>query len=227
MSLQAHASLVLQGTRVIFPSDKKTVSIQLINYSERPSLIQSWVDEGNIESTPETTNAPFIVTPPINKIAANEGIQLRIRFIGDKLPLDRESVFFLNVSDIAPKPQNKAGINLIQFALQTRIKLFYRPISLLSGAQDMINQVRLYYSDKNLTIKNPTPYFLNIAEIYYEGYQEKTIAKSIMLEPFSSFNIDFNNHLIRNNIVVVYIDDTGSQIPYTLTPLPHSALENE
>ncbi|EKT54861.1 hypothetical protein [Providencia rettgeri] len=33
-SVQACASLVLQGTRIIFPSDKKAVGIQLTNYSE-------------------------------------------------------------------------------------------------------------------------------------------------------------------------------------------------
>lgn len=63
-SVQACASLVLQGTRIIFPSDKKAVGIQLTNYSEQATLTQSWVDEGNLDSTPETTNAPFIVTPP-------------------------------------------------------------------------------------------------------------------------------------------------------------------
>ncbi|MEQ5620766.1 fimbria/pilus periplasmic chaperone [Providencia rettgeri] len=66
-SVQACASLVLQGTRIIFPSDKKAVGIQLTNYSEQATLTQSWVDEGNLDSTPETTNAPFIVTPPLLK----------------------------------------------------------------------------------------------------------------------------------------------------------------
>lgn len=224
VSFQTLASLVVQGTRVIFPSDKKMVSIQLINHSEQHTLTQSWVDEGNIESTPETTNAPFMVVPPINKIAANEGVQLRIHFLGDNLPMDRESIYYLNVLDIAPKPKNTNGMNTLQFALQTRIKLFYRPISLLNSVQEMIHQVKLTYSNDHITIKNPTPYFLNISKIYYEGYQEKPIAKSIMVEPFSSLNVDINKHLMRN-AVVIYIDDTGSQIPYTLPLSPYSIPE--
>ncbi|MBO1929381.1 fimbria/pilus periplasmic chaperone [Providencia rettgeri] len=46
----------------LFSSDKKSVRIQLTNYSEQATLTQSWVDEGNPDSTPETTNAPFM--PP-------------------------------------------------------------------------------------------------------------------------------------------------------------------
>ncbi|MDR9616866.1 fimbria/pilus periplasmic chaperone [Providencia rettgeri] len=107
------------------------VSIQMANYSEQPTLTQMWIYEGNINWTPETTNAPFIVTPRINKIAANEGVQLRIRFLGKNLPMDRESVYYLNVLDIVPKSKNTQGMNTLQLAIKTRIKVFYRPISLL------------------------------------------------------------------------------------------------
>lgn len=119
-----------------------------------------------VESTPEATNAPFIVTPPISKIAANEGTQLRIRFLGGNLPMDRESVYYLNVLDIAPKPKNTNGMNTLQFAIQTRIKIFYRPISLPSPPEKLLDSTK-FYSDKGiLTINNPTPYFLSIANIY-------------------------------------------------------------
>ena len=72
LSHQTHASLILKGTRIIYPGDKERISIQTVNDSEQASLIQSWIDEGDIHSTPETTKAPFIVTPPVAKIAANE-----------------------------------------------------------------------------------------------------------------------------------------------------------
>ncbi|GAB1438750.1 molecular chaperone [Providencia sp.] len=216
ISLQTQASLVLQGTRIVFPSDKKTVSIQLINHSEQPSLTQSWVDEGNVESTPETTNAPFIVTPPISKIAANEGIQLRIRFLGGNLPMDRESVYYLNVLDIAPKPKNTNGMNTLQFAIQTRIKIFYRPISLPSPPEKLLDSTK-FYSDKGvLTINNPTPYFLSIANIYTANTSRESIAKSLMVSPFSTQTITSKRKVINGeNITVVYIDDAGQQIEYS------------
>lgn len=215
ISLQTPASLVLQGTRVIFPSDKKMVSIQMTNYSEQPTLTQSWIDEGNINSTPETTNAPFIVTPPINKIAANDGVQLRIRFLGNNLPMDRESVYYLNVLDIAPKPKNTQGMNTLQLAIQTRIKVFYRPISLRPLPDNLLESTQFYANNGLLTVNNPTPYFLSIANIYTANNANDSIAKSLMITPFSTQTIPSGKKVVNGeNITVVYIDDTGQQIAY-------------
>lgn len=214
-SVQTSASLVLQGTRIIFPSDKKAVGIQLTNYSEQATLTQSWVDEGNLDSTPETTNAPFIVTPPITKIAANDGVQLRIRFIGDKLPTNKESVFYLNVLDIAPKPKQINSANLLQFAIQTRIKVFYRPIALINKPDDSINNIQFHLAKDGIIVNNPTPYFLSIANIYLANNENRSITKSSMIAPFSSQVFPSTatiNH--GENITMIYIDDTGKQIQY-------------
>ncbi|MGL5952419.1 MAG: fimbrial biogenesis chaperone [Providencia rustigianii] len=215
LSHQTHASLILKGTRIIYPGDKERISIQTVNDSEQASLIQSWIDEGDIHSTPETTKAPFIVTPPVAKIAANEGAQLHIQYIGEDLPQDRESVFYLNVLDISPKPQNKQGMNLIQLALQIRIKLFYRPTILSGNIESVIDLVKLSSSDKQLIIENPTPYFLNISEVYYEKNQQNPIAKSVMVAPFSEQNIHENNEY-KQDIVVVFINDQGNLISHKI-----------
>ncbi|QHD95766.1 fimbria/pilus periplasmic chaperone [Proteus terrae subsp. cibarius] len=61
------ASVVLERTRLIFPMDKLTLSLQIFNRSEQPTLVQSWIDDGDIASTPETTTAPFIVYPSHNE----------------------------------------------------------------------------------------------------------------------------------------------------------------
>lgn len=214
-SVQTNASLVLQGTRIIFPSDKKAVGIQLTNYSEQATLTQSWVDEGNLDSTPETTNAPFIVTPPVTKIAANDGVQLRIRFIGDKLPTNKESVFYLNVLDIAPKPKQINSANLLQFAIQTRIKVFYRPIALINKPDDSINNIQFHLAKDGIIVNNPTPYFLSIANIYLANNEGRSITKSSMIAPFSSQVFPSTatiNH--GENITMIYIDDAGKQIQY-------------
>ncbi len=213
VSIQVSASIVLQGTRLVFPSDRKSISIQAVNHSEQSALTQSWVDEGNIDSTPETTNAPFIVTPPISKISANEGSQIRIQYIGDGLPKDRESVFYLNVLDISPKPKNKTNLNVLQLALQTRIKLFYRPIELTEKPENIINKVKFYSENQSLNINNPSPYFLNISELYMENNQSTPIAKSLMVAPFSIHKINYKN-LSNTNIVIIYIDDRGDFITY-------------
>ncbi|MEQ5128252.1 molecular chaperone [Providencia alcalifaciens] len=216
LSSQTHASLILKKTRLIYLSDQKSANIQTINDSEQASLVQSWVDEGNIHSTPETTEAPFIVTPPVTKIAAHDGAQLRIRFIGGDLPQDRESVFYLNVLDISPKPQNKEGMNIIQLALQIRIKVFYRPAALASGVESFINNVSAFHSENQLSIKNPTPYFLNISQLYYENSQNTPIAKSVMIPPYSTEKLE-GSHRQNGKLIAVYINDQGSLVTHALS----------
>ncbi|EKT54863.1 pili assembly chaperone [Providencia rettgeri Dmel1] len=178
-------------------------------------MTQSWVDEGNLDSTPETTNAPFIVTPPVTKIAANDGVQLQIRFIGDKLPTNKESVFYLNVLDIAPKPKQINSANMLQFAIQTRIKVFYRPTTLTEKPDNTIKNIQFHLAKDGIIVNNPTPYFLNIANIYLANNESRSIAKSSMVAPFSSQSFPSTTTINHGeNITMIYIDDTGKQIQY-------------
>ena len=50
-----HAEIILHGTRVIYPSDAREVSLQLSNNGTTPSLVQAWIDDGNSKS-----NSPYI-----------------------------------------------------------------------------------------------------------------------------------------------------------------------
>lgn len=222
ISITANSSVIIQGTRVIYPDSKKNVAIQIINHSEQSSLVQSWIDEGNISSTPETTNAPFIITPPITKVGANDGVQLKIRFIGDNLPNDRESVFYLNILDIAPKPKQNPSANFLQFALQTRIKLFYRPINLPLKVENAPDKVKYSQSGEKLNIENPSPYFLSLSKLYSINENEKPLIENIMIEPFSSQRVTYHGQISHNQpLVAVYINDTGNHIHYKSTLSKH------
>lgn len=213
-----HASIVLQGTRIVYPNNKKHVLIQAVNHSEQSSLVQSWVDEGDINSTPETTNAPFIVSPPMTKIDANEGTQLKIQFIGNTLPSDRESIFYLNVRDIAPKPQKTSNANFLQLALQTRIKLFYRPQGLSIKREQAPDSVKFTQSGQQLAINNPTPYFLTLSGLYMTHETEKPLIENILVAPFSHQQVTYQGSpLINKKILAVYISDTGSHESYQTT----------
>lgn len=206
-----YASVVLERTRLIFPADKSIISLQVFNRSEQPTLIQSWVDEGNIASTPETSTAPFIVIPPMAKITANGGLQLKIQQLENQLPKDRESVFYLNVLDIAPKPENRENLSTLQFALQTRIKLFYRPIQLKLTTDEVFKQIEITRNGKYLEINNPTAYFFTISKIYLGDNEEQPLTNAIMMAPFAKQHIQYQGKVdTYQAITVVYIDDDGN-----------------
>uniref|UniRef100_UPI00254A923E fimbria/pilus periplasmic chaperone n=1 Tax=Enterobacter hormaechei TaxID=158836 RepID=UPI00254A923E len=105
-------------TRVIFPGNQENTEIQLTNSGEMPSLVQSWVDEGDINSSPETSSAPFMVVPPVTRIAGSGGQQLKIRVLKNGLPRDRESVFDHN--DVGIPAKAATTRSTLQFALRTR-----------------------------------------------------------------------------------------------------------
>ncbi len=122
----AHASVTPDRTRLVFNESDKSISVTLRNNNEKlPYLAQSWLEDekGN------KITSPLAVLPPVQRIDAMMNGQVKIQALPDihTLPSDRESLFYYNVREIPPK-SGKA--NTLQIALQTRIKLFWRPKAL-------------------------------------------------------------------------------------------------
>lgn len=53
----ANASIVLDGTRVVYPAGKKEVTVTVSNQNNNPVLIQSWIDSGNPDDAFNFSNA--------------------------------------------------------------------------------------------------------------------------------------------------------------------------
>lgn len=104
LSGNATANIVINGTRLIYHEENDSITVQLNNNSQTSSLAQSWTDDGDINATPENSSSPFYVYPPIVKIDGMQGQQLKIKKNNEKLPDDRESVFYLSVLDIPATP---------------------------------------------------------------------------------------------------------------------------
>lgn len=51
--------------------------------------------------------------------------------ISHKSPKNREIVFYLNILDIPPYPESTRGKIVLQLAIKSRVKLFYRPKELI------------------------------------------------------------------------------------------------
>ena len=68
----ANAEIIIHGTRAVYPSDAREITLQLSNDGKSPSLVQVWIDEGDPKSTPDQSKAPFIITPPISRVEAQK-----------------------------------------------------------------------------------------------------------------------------------------------------------
>ena len=206
-----YAGVIINTTRVIFPGNQDSTEIQLTNSGEIPSLVQSWVDEGDINSSPETTGAPFMVVPPVTRVAGSGGQQLKIRILENSLPRDRESVFYLNVVDIPAKTAVTG--NTLQFALRTRIKLFYRPETLPLPPDAVPEQISVSLSGETLILKNPAPYYFTLSALVSGNGDASSHISTVMLAPYSESRAAYTGYLSAGeSVTLVSINDEGRHV---------------
>ena len=167
----AWANVVVSGTRVVFPAKVGEVTLRLTNEGAQPALVEAWIDRGNPQSTPDKVDVPFLITPPLFRMNAQQGQSLRIVYTQEPLPADRESLFWLNVLEVPPKPSGPdvAGKNLLQLAIRSRLKLFFRPDSLpgdpLKAPSQLSWKAAADGVSHMLEVRNPTPYYITFSAI--------------------------------------------------------------
>lgn len=208
----ASAAIVITGTRVIYPSSAREISVKLSNTGVLPVLVQSWIDKGNSEETPEKINVPFTLTPPINRIEAGKGQTLRIAAASPALPKDRESIFWLNVLEIPAKKKNPNNDNYLQIAFRTRIKMFYRPVELQGDANEAASALKWSSTVDGLKVTNTTPYFVSLSSVSLNGKK----IDGELVAPKSSITMKLSA-LRGSELAVSYVNDYGAV--RVLTPI--------
>lgn len=148
---QAIAAIALDRTRVIFNGADKSISLNVSNQNkELPYLAQGWMENEN----GERIDSPLLVLPPIQRIEPGDKSQVKVQSLPDiaKLPQDRESVFYFNLREIPPRSDKP---NVLQIALQTRIKLFYRPAAIYATQTDLTHpwQEKIILTKKGIVTK--------------------------------------------------------------------------
>lgn len=193
----ARASVVIGGTRVVFPASQGEVTVRLSNTAAHPALVEAWIDNGDVQSTPETANTPFLITPPLFRMEPHKDQSLRVLYIQGKqpLPTDRESLFWLNVLEIPPKPTGPqyAGKNYLQFAIRSRLKLFYRPAKLPGDSTKAPDQLTFKAASSGqsvaLVAHNPTPYYITIVGLSLGSAARSVLATPGMVAPFGNLEL--------------------------------------
>ncbi|UAN62256.1 fimbria/pilus periplasmic chaperone [Serratia sp. JSRIV006] len=158
----ADAGVALGTTRVIYPSDQKQVQLAVTNNDEKSTyLIQSWV-----ENRDGKKDGRFVITPPLFAMQGKKENTLRIiDATNNKLPQDRESLFWINVKAIPSVSKVEKSENTLQLAITSRIKLYYRPVGLTLKPEIAAEKLRFSRQGTELKLINPTPYFLTVTEL--------------------------------------------------------------
>lgn len=212
------AEVVISGTRIIYPQAKRELTLQLNNVGSSPALVQSWIDHGDPKVQPEEEQVPFVILPPIVRIEPQQGQNLRILFSGANTPQDRESLFWFNVLEIPPQPEHQQEINYLQFAVRSRIKLFFRPSGLKADPVQAAEQLQWHRQGQTLTLRNPGPYHVTLSKVSLNNTELPELAGK-MVTPFDTLQVSLPNEVAQArtlNLHFANINDFGANDEHQL-----------
>jgi chaperone protein EcpD len=217
----SYGALTVSSTRVVFDSDKRNVSLSIVNPSAKPFAVQTWV---NTAADDQTTAVPFIASPPLFRLNAGKEQQVQINGLPNTLPKDRESLFYFNVQEIPQLEANQG--NQLSIALRTRIKLFYRPVELKSNALDTLKDlswsVKKVEGKNRLVVTNPTPFHVSFVRIELSANGQKANLKDTpMALPLDSqtFELDGLKPSPGMQVSFSVITDYGGFTPPMTVPV--------
>lgn len=206
----AFAAISLDRTRVIYNGDQKSVSMNISNENKRlPYLAQAWIED----EKGKKLSTPLAVLPPVQRIEADGHSQIKIQSLGAEkvMPQDRESLYYFNLREIPPRSDKP---NTLQIALQTRIKLFYRPSSLYwdSATPPWQEKLTLTRSGDSYQVNNPTPYYVTLVDgsSSVKGASVKGF-EAVMIEPKGKAMLTASASALGNSPVLTYINDFGGR----------------
>ncbi|UNC52218.1 molecular chaperone [Enterobacter huaxiensis] len=197
----ARAALVLSGTRVVFPASENQVSLKVDNPTDNDYLMQSWVEDES--GKPQQG---ILVEPPVAQIKAHHKVELRFNLVDPALKDNKsEKLFWLNVKEIPKVDANASGSELL-LAMQTKIKVFYRPAGVEAESGDAWKKLIWQCAGNSIEVNNPTPYFITIDSAMTDGHTKLNVD---MIAPFSKKRMQLQGTAKCNSVTWSAISDFG------------------
>lgn len=207
----AKAAIALDRTRAILNEGDKSMSMNVTNQNkDLPYLVQGWLEDAQGNKV----NSPLTVLPPVQRLEPGAKTQVKVQGLPAvaQLPKDRESLFYFNLREIPPRSDKP---NTLQIALQTRIKLFYRPQTIAATQHDVDNpwqeKITLQRQGDRYQVHNPTPYFVTIVDGGSTKGANIPGFEAVMVAPKSSAVLNVAASKLGNAPVLTYINDWGGR----------------
>lgn len=208
---QSIAAFSLNGTRYIYDEGRKNISFEVNNSAEKTFGGQVW-----IENTNQGDGVYFVPQPPFFKVGPKQKQVIRI-IKTDTLPENKESLFWLNVQEIPPKPEMKEGRNILSVAMNTRVKLIYRPRAIKDGRLNAEKQLKLEQRGGETWLKNPTPYYFAVLNVTQNGKEVKLSDRArdsiYKLAPFSDVSL---GKTLKGPVNISAVNDWGGTESYEI-----------
>ncbi|WP_199063787.1 fimbria/pilus periplasmic chaperone [Serratia sp. ASV30] len=208
----AFAAIALDRTRIIYDGGQRSLSVNISNENKKlPYLAQGWIEDAQGNKI----TSPLTVLPPVQRVEPGAKSQVKVQGLpaANLLAQDRESLFYFNLREIPPRSDKP---NTLQIALQTRIKLFYRPKGLMQTTTEMATpwqeQITLTKQGDSYLVHNPTPYFITVVDASSSIKGESINSfEPLMVEPKGSGTLKASASALGNRPVLTYINDYGGR----------------
>ncbi|MGK9009929.1 fimbria/pilus periplasmic chaperone [Serratia marcescens] len=215
---QASAAIALDRTRVIFNGGDKSVSMSISNENKQlPYLAQGWIEDADGKKI----SSPLTVLPPVQRLEPGAKSQVKVQGLpaANALPQDRETLFYFNLREIPPKSDKP---NTLQLALQTRIKLFYRPKAIAvtnpESATPWQEKLTLTKQGDSYQVNNPTPYHVTLVDASSKkGGASAPGFEPLMVPPKGSAPLKVAASALGNAPVLTYVNDYGGRPQLTFS----------
>lgn len=207
---QSHAAIALDRTRVVFGGAQRSVSMTVSNeHTQLPYLAQGWLEDAQGRKIRQ----PLTVLPPVQRIEPGAKSQVKIQALPEaaSLPQDRETLYYFNLREIPPRTSKP---NTLQLALQTRIKVFYRPHTLVPerNAAPFRERLMLTRTGDRYRVINPTGYYVTLIDGRKTARGEPVDGfVPLMLAPKSEATLEVSAAALGLSPVLSYINDFGGR----------------
>lgn len=207
--------VVIEKTRVIYDGNQKESTVAIQNQGKEQWLVQSSVDNDGIQGrNAGKPKPPFDVSPALLRLGPDGNSSLHIRQASGNPPVDRESVYWLDIKTI-PDEQHKQ-VNTLTMSVIQRLKLFYRPVGIKAPADADYRKLMFSKDGENLRVSNPTPYYVTFYSLKVGGEDIQTNGR--MVPPKSAVSYKLASGVIIQSHQItwqVINDNAGSSQLFT------------
>lgn len=220
ITMNAYCGIMPSQSRIIYHEEDKEQSLMLANTNEYPVIVQTWIDRG--EGNPETVNIPFISIPPVFRMEPSDIKGVRIIYNKDKLPDNKESLFWFNIYEIPPEKKEFNPENSVLITMNTQIKLFFRPETINTIPEEVVEKITCKkINNTNIECYNPSLIHLSVInlKIMTDDNKIKEVSgNDLILPPLSNkkLTIDAMHGSIKK-MIVMYVNDNGEILEQTLS----------
>lgn len=216
----ASASVIMVGTRVIVPSAAKEKTVQFKNPDPQPFIVEIKLSDEHDHSS----QVPFVAVPPVFRIEPHQGQSVRLipTSAEQLLPRDRESVFYMNFTQIPALKRSARNDNQLIIAVKSRVKVFYRPETLTGQQSEAFKSLRFSLNNGKVKVENPTGFYISISRALFVSHTHSvTLTDAVMLAPLSSMEwspAERVASLRDGKIRITQVNDYGAYVENTKNP---------